>query len=240
MRKHPLLAGLMVSKIGFLEKSMPILLYHHERYDGGGYPFGLAGESIPLEARIFSIVDAYDAMTSDRPYRDAMTHEAAMAEIDANGRRAVRPGRGRRVREADGGAAGAAEHDAAPDAAGARRARSVAGDRRGRGVGGCGRRQSALSCQVPIRRIRCASRDAGAVRADRVRHRCREISRGRRRRLRRGSWCRAAAPSASFEPGLRADDEVVRLLRDAARDGAAVALDQRLRRRRARSARAGR
>jgi HD-GYP domain-containing protein (c-di-GMP phosphodiesterase class II) len=84
MRKHPLLAGLMVSKIGFLEKSMPILLYHHERYDGMGYPFGLAGESIPLEARIFSIVDAYDAMTSDRPYRDAMSHEAAMAEIDAH------------------------------------------------------------------------------------------------------------------------------------------------------------
>lgn len=82
MRKHPLLAGLMVSKIGFLEKSMPILLYHHERYDGGGYPFGLAGESIPLEARMFSIVDAYDAMTSDRPYREAMSHEAAMAEIE--------------------------------------------------------------------------------------------------------------------------------------------------------------
>ncbi|HYM16329.1 MAG TPA: HD domain-containing phosphohydrolase [Dehalococcoidia bacterium] len=86
MRKHPLLAGLMVSKIGFLEKSMPILLYHHERYDGTGYPFGLAGESIPLEARIFSIVDAYDAMTSDRPYRDAMPHDVAMADIEANTR----------------------------------------------------------------------------------------------------------------------------------------------------------
>lgn len=84
MRKHPLLAGLMVSKVGFLEPALPILLYHHERYDGGGYPFGLAAEHIPVEARIFSIVDAYDAMTSDRPYRPALTHEQAMAEVRAN------------------------------------------------------------------------------------------------------------------------------------------------------------
>jgi hypothetical protein len=84
MRKHPLLAGVMVSKVGFLEKAMPILLYHHERYDGGGYPFGLAADNIPLEARIFSIVDAYDAMTSDRPYRSAMSHVEAMTEVRAN------------------------------------------------------------------------------------------------------------------------------------------------------------
>ncbi len=84
MRKHPLLAAVMVSKIGFLEPSLPILMYHHERYDGGGYPFGLIADKIPLEARIFSVVDAYDAMTSDRPYRLAMTHEAAMAEVALN------------------------------------------------------------------------------------------------------------------------------------------------------------
>jgi HD-GYP domain-containing protein (c-di-GMP phosphodiesterase class II) len=84
MRKHPLLAGVMVSKVGFLEKALPILLYHHERYDGLGYPFGLVEDNIPLEARIFSIVDAYDAMTSDRPYRAAMSHDAAMAEVQAN------------------------------------------------------------------------------------------------------------------------------------------------------------
>ena len=52
MQQHPLLAGLMVSKVGFLEGAMPILLYHHERYDGSGYPFGLAQDKIPLEARI--------------------------------------------------------------------------------------------------------------------------------------------------------------------------------------------
>ncbi|MHB8377671.1 MAG: GAF and HD-GYP domain-containing protein [Dehalococcoidia bacterium] len=84
MRKHPLLAGVMVGKVGFLEGALPILLYHHERYDGAGYPFGLVGDKIPLDARIFSIVDSYDAMTSDRPYRKAMSHEEAMAEVRAN------------------------------------------------------------------------------------------------------------------------------------------------------------
>jgi HD-GYP domain-containing protein (c-di-GMP phosphodiesterase class II) len=84
MQKHPLLAGLMVSKVGFLEGAMPILLYHHERYDGSGYPFGLAQDRIPLEARIFAVVDAYDAMTSERPYRKAVSPEEALQEIKAN------------------------------------------------------------------------------------------------------------------------------------------------------------
>jgi GAF domain-containing protein len=84
MQKHPLLAGLMVSKVGFLEKAMPIMLYHHERFDGSGYPFGLEGEAIPLEARIFAAVDAYDAMTSDRPYRKAMPPEDALRDIQRN------------------------------------------------------------------------------------------------------------------------------------------------------------
>lgn len=84
MQKHPLLAGLMVSKVGFLEGALPILLYHHERYDGTGYPFGLQGGAIPLEARIFTVVDAFDAMTSDRPYRDAMSIADAMEEIRTN------------------------------------------------------------------------------------------------------------------------------------------------------------
>jgi HD-GYP domain-containing protein (c-di-GMP phosphodiesterase class II) len=81
IRKHPLLAGVMISKVGFLEGTTPVLLYHHERYDGRGYPFGLSGDQIPLDARIFSVVDAYDAMTSDRPYRQAMPHRDAMREI---------------------------------------------------------------------------------------------------------------------------------------------------------------
>ena len=84
MRKHPLLAGLMISKVEFLEGVLPILLYHHERYDGEGYPFGMERETIPLEARIFTVVDSYDAMTSDRPYREAMTPAAAVREIQRN------------------------------------------------------------------------------------------------------------------------------------------------------------
>jgi HD-GYP domain-containing protein (c-di-GMP phosphodiesterase class II) len=83
IRKHPLLAGMMISKVRFLEGATPILLYHHERFDGAGYPFGLQSDGIPLAARIFSVVDAYDAMTSDRPYRKAMPHTEAMAEIAA-------------------------------------------------------------------------------------------------------------------------------------------------------------
>lgn len=81
IRKHPLLAGVMISKVGFLEGATPVLMYHHERFDGTGYPFGISGDKIPLEARIFSVVDAYDAITSDRPYREARTHEEAMSEI---------------------------------------------------------------------------------------------------------------------------------------------------------------
>jgi HD-GYP domain-containing protein (c-di-GMP phosphodiesterase class II) len=84
MQKHPLLAGLMVSKVEFLEGALPILLYHHERYDGNGYPFGLEADAIPLEARIFTVVDSYDAMTSDRPYRKAMPSDVALREIREN------------------------------------------------------------------------------------------------------------------------------------------------------------
>jgi diguanylate cyclase (GGDEF)-like protein/PAS domain S-box-containing protein len=60
------------------------ILCHHERWDGGGYPHGLGGESIPLLSRVLAIVDSYDAMTQDRPYRKAMTHEEAIREIERN------------------------------------------------------------------------------------------------------------------------------------------------------------
>ncbi|MCH8026285.1 MAG: HD domain-containing protein [Chloroflexi bacterium] len=84
MRKHPLLAGMMISNVKFLEGATPILLYHHERYDGAGYPFALEGKAIPLEARIFAVVDTFDAMTYDRPYRKALSVEVALREIKAN------------------------------------------------------------------------------------------------------------------------------------------------------------
>lgn len=70
MKSHPRLAYEMLSKIPCFEKSLEIPLYHHERWDGSGYPFGLKGKDIPLGARFFAIIDVYDALTSNRPYRD--------------------------------------------------------------------------------------------------------------------------------------------------------------------------
>lgn len=65
-----------------MDKTTDILLHHHENYDGTGYPHGLSGESIPLLARIIRIADSYDAMTSDRPYRRALSSREALAEIE--------------------------------------------------------------------------------------------------------------------------------------------------------------
>jgi HD-GYP domain-containing protein (c-di-GMP phosphodiesterase class II) len=64
-----------------LKEAVPIILHHHERYSGHGYPFGLRGNDIPLGARIVAIADAYDAMTHDRPYKRAMSHDNAIAEL---------------------------------------------------------------------------------------------------------------------------------------------------------------
>ena len=73
---HDILSG---SKLDLLELAATIAWTHHERVDGGGYPRGLAGSEIPLEGRIVAVVDVYDALTSDRPYRGAMSHEKALA-----------------------------------------------------------------------------------------------------------------------------------------------------------------
>jgi len=77
MKKHPLYAQEFLDGIGFLDEAMLIPLYHHERWDGSGYPFGLVGEEIPLYSRIFAIVDVWDALTHDRPYRSAWTESEA-------------------------------------------------------------------------------------------------------------------------------------------------------------------
>lgn len=71
MRRHPAYARDMLTAINFLYPALPIPLYHHEKWDGSGYPEGLQGRHIPLEARIFAIIDVWDALTSNRPYRDA-------------------------------------------------------------------------------------------------------------------------------------------------------------------------
>jgi PAS domain S-box-containing protein/putative nucleotidyltransferase with HDIG domain len=72
MRRHPELAHQMLSKIKYLEEAIIIPYYHHERWDGSGYPHKLKGEDIPLHARLFAVVDVWDALSSDRPYRKKM------------------------------------------------------------------------------------------------------------------------------------------------------------------------
>ena len=75
MRQHPVYAYEMLKPIEYLKPALVIPHYHHERWNGSGYPEGLKGEAIPLEARIFAVVDAFDALTSDRPYRGAWSVE---------------------------------------------------------------------------------------------------------------------------------------------------------------------
>jgi HD domain/PilZ domain len=81
MRTHTWIGYNLISRITLLAPVAEILLTHHERYDGAGYPRGLKGDAIPLGARIFAIADTLDAMTSDRPYRKAQTFSATRAEI---------------------------------------------------------------------------------------------------------------------------------------------------------------
>jgi hypothetical protein len=81
MRTHPQLGALMVADVRQLEKAREVILSHHERYDGKGYPNGLAGPAVPLAARVFTIADAFDAMVSDRPYRKAMSLTEARWEV---------------------------------------------------------------------------------------------------------------------------------------------------------------
>ncbi|MFQ6019270.1 MAG: HD-GYP domain-containing protein [Dehalococcoidia bacterium] len=81
MRKHPELGYQILKEIEFLKDAAEIVYAHHERFDGNGYPRGLRGEDIPVGARVFAVVDAYDAMTSHRPYRRAMPHNQAVEEI---------------------------------------------------------------------------------------------------------------------------------------------------------------
>lgn len=81
MRQHPVYAIEMLSAIEYLKPALEIPGFHHEKWDGSGYPYGLKGEAIPMGARIFAIVDVWDALTSDRPYRKAWTREKTMEYI---------------------------------------------------------------------------------------------------------------------------------------------------------------
>jgi response regulator RpfG family c-di-GMP phosphodiesterase len=84
VKKHPAIGDSIVSELGLIPEERSIIRHHHERWDGEGYPDGLAGEQIPMLARIVSVVDAFDAMTSKRAYRNAMSREEAVAELRRN------------------------------------------------------------------------------------------------------------------------------------------------------------
>jgi HD-GYP domain-containing protein (c-di-GMP phosphodiesterase class II) len=84
MHQHPQLAYNWLAPISFLQSALDIPYCHHEMWDGSGYPRGLKGEQIPLPARIFTIVDVWDALTSDRPYRSAWPEDEVLDYIRKN------------------------------------------------------------------------------------------------------------------------------------------------------------
>ncbi len=84
MQQHPVVGAQMLKGVAVLRPVLPCILFHQERYDGKGYPFGFAGEEIPIEGRLLAVADTFDAMTSNRPYRNALSMENALEEIVNN------------------------------------------------------------------------------------------------------------------------------------------------------------
>ncbi|MBU4604474.1 MAG: HD domain-containing protein, partial [Proteobacteria bacterium] len=82
VRQHPSWGQSIIQPLKLSQGEIAIVRHHHERWDGLGYPDGLAGEGIPLPARVISVADAFDAMTSDRPYRNAMGLRDALNELE--------------------------------------------------------------------------------------------------------------------------------------------------------------
>lgn len=99
MKKHPEIGAEILSKSHHLDELKDIVLHHHERYDGGGYPAGIKGEQIPLGSRIISICDSIDAMTSNRCYRQAYDLKFCYEEIEKNLGKMYDPKIGRAVLE---------------------------------------------------------------------------------------------------------------------------------------------
>ena len=85
IRAHPSAGADLVRPLRIARDALPYVLFHHERWDGQGYPFRMRGPEIPLEARLLAVADAFDAMTSPRPYRHALTPERALVELCACG-----------------------------------------------------------------------------------------------------------------------------------------------------------
>ena len=105
MRRHTLVGERILAAAPALLDVARLVRSSHERYDGSGYPDGLVGESIPLGSRVIAVCDAWDAMTTDRPYRRAMPREDALAELERCAGGAVRPRGGRGVPRGAGAAA---------------------------------------------------------------------------------------------------------------------------------------
>ncbi len=82
MRRHPIYGASILEPSAALRPLVPIVLHHHENYDGSGYPEGLKGDEIPIGSRIMIVADAYEAMTSDRIYRKAIGHDRAMEQLN--------------------------------------------------------------------------------------------------------------------------------------------------------------
>ncbi len=91
IKQHPVIGANILKDVDFLKNIINIVKYHHERYDAKGYPEGLSGDDIPIEAAILSLADAFDAMTSDRPYRQALSKEKAIDEIKSSQGRQFHP-----------------------------------------------------------------------------------------------------------------------------------------------------
>ena len=91
MQKHPEIGCQIVGHIDFLQDALPIIRHHHEHYDGSGYPSGLKGKEIPLLARIFSVVDAFDAQTNKRPYNSVLNAQNALEDLRVNGKKLFDP-----------------------------------------------------------------------------------------------------------------------------------------------------
>ena len=81
IKEHPSIGVDILKAINFLSQTLPIILHHHEKFGGGGYPYGIKGNDIPFESRIICVADSYDAMTSNRPYRKGLSHEVAVDEL---------------------------------------------------------------------------------------------------------------------------------------------------------------
>lgn len=84
IKQHPFIGAQIIEPISCLKQLIPVILYHHERFDGSGYPYGLAGDNIPLLCRVVSVADAFEAMTSDRCYRKKITINQAFKELLRN------------------------------------------------------------------------------------------------------------------------------------------------------------